>query len=260
MAGELSGRVALVTGAASGIGRAIALRLAGDGANISLVDMNLEGARAAAKEVEGSGVRALALGCDVTDEEAAKQAVKATEDGLGKVGVLVNCAGSFVGNNFCGDMLTEDWQLMLDVHCNGMFFFTRAVIGSMAEGDRIINISSIDGVGGQVLGIHYSAAKAGMIAFTHTLALEVGHRGITVNAIAPGVIVTPMGQLMVDACPDFYERIPIRRFGQPEDIAHTTSFLASPGTSYITGQTIVVDGGLMLANPINNFVLGMMGV
>jgi NAD(P)-dependent dehydrogenase (short-subunit alcohol dehydrogenase family) len=111
-----------------------------------------------------------------------------------------------------------------------------------------------------VLGCHYSAAKAGMIAFTHTLALELGHRGITVNAIAPGVIVTPMGQLMVDACPDFYERIPIRRFGKPEDVAHVTSFLASPGASYTTGQTIVVDGGLMLANPINNFVLGMMGV
>ncbi len=257
---RLSGKVALVTGAASGIGRAIALELASEGASVSAVDMNLEGAQATAKQVENSGVRAVALECDVSDEEAAKQAVKATEDGLGRVGILVNCAGSFVGNNFLGDMLTEDWQAMLDVHCNGMFFFTRAVIGSMTEGDRVINISSIDGVGGQVLGTHYSAAKAGMIGFTHTLALEVGHRGITVNAIAPGVIVTPMGQLLVDACPDFYERIPIRRFGQPEDIAHLTAFLASPGAGYITGQTIVVDGGLTLANPINNFVLGMMGV
>ncbi len=260
MEGRLSGRVALVTGAASGIGRAIALELAGEGASMAIVDMNLEGASAVAKEIEGSGRRALAIQCDVSDEEAAGRVVKEVESGLGAAGILVNCAGMFVGNNFLGDMLTEDWQRTLDVHCNGTFFFSRAVLGSMTEGDRIVNISSIDGVGGQVLGIHYSAAKAAIIGFTHTLALEVGHRGITVNAIAPGVIATPMGQMLMDACPDFYNRIPIRRWGTPEDIAHLTAFLASPGAGYITGQTIVVDGGLMLANPINNFVLGMMGV
>jgi len=260
MEGRLSGRVALVTGAASGIGRAIALRLAGEGANIAVVDMNLEGARAVAQEIDGSGRSALAVQCDVSDEEAVARAVKEVESGLGGAGILVNCAGMFIGNNFLGDMLTEDWQRTLDVHCNGTFFFSRAVVGSMTEGDRIVNISSIDGVGGQVLGIHYSAAKAAVIGFTQTLALEVGHRGITVNAIAPGVIATPMGQMLMEACPDFNQRIPIRRYGTPEDIAHLTAFLASPDAGYITGQTIVVDGGLMLANPINNFVLGMMGV
>ena len=110
------------------------------------------------------------------------------------------------------------------------------------------------------MAIHYSAAKAAIIGFTHTLALEVGHRGITVNAIAPGVITAPMGQMLIDAFPDLYNQIPMRRWGTPEDIAHLTVFLASPGAGYITGQTIVVDGGLLLSSPVNNLVLGVMGV
>jgi len=260
MEGRLTGRVALVTGAASGIGRAIALELAGEGASVAVVDMNVEGAGVVAQEIDGSGRGAMAFQCDVSDEEEVGRVVKQVETGLGTVGILVNCAGMFIGNNFLADMLTEDWQRMLDVHCNGTFFFSRALVKSMTEGDRIVNISSIDGVGGQVLGIHYSAAKAAIIGFTQTLALEVGHRGITVNAIAPGVIVTPMGQMLIEASPDFNRRIPVRRYGTPEDIAHLAAFLASPGAGYITGQTIIIDGGLMLNNPINDFALGMMGV
>jgi len=260
MKGRLSGRVALVTGAASGIGRAIALELASEEASVAIVDMNLEGARTVAKEIDSSGRRALAIQCDVSDEAAVGQVVKEVESGLGAAGILVNCAGMFVGENFLSDMATEDWQRTLDVHCNGTFFFSRAVLGSMTEGDRIVNISSIDAVGGQVLAIHYSAAKAAIIGFTHTLALEVGPRGITVNAIAPGVITAPMGQMLIDAFPDLYNQIPMRRWGTPEDIAHLTAFLASPGAGYITGQTIVVDGGLLLSSPVNNRVLGVMGV
>jgi len=260
MNGKLTGKVALVTGAASGIGKATALQFAREGAVVSIVDTNLEGAKVVAKEIEALNGKAVAIQCDVSNEEQANQAVKETEAKLGNVDILVNCAGMFVGNNFLGDIVTDDWQRMLDVHCSGTFFFSRAVINSMKEGGRIVNISSIDGVQGQVLGIHYAAAKSALIGFTKTLALEVGPKGITVNAIAPGVIRTPMGQMLIDAAPDFDKEIPARRHGEPEDIAELATFLASPGASYITGQIIVVDGGLTLANPVNQFVLKMMGV
>ncbi len=257
--GKLSGRVALVTGAASGIGRAVALQLAQEGAIVSIIDMNLEGARAVAREVESLNGKALAIQCDVSVEEQVNQTVKETAEKLGNVDILVNCAGMFVGNNSLVDMVTVDWLRTLDVHCGGTFFFSRAVVGSMKEGGRIINISSVDGVQGQVLGIHYAAAKAAVIGFTKTLALEVADKGITANAIAPGVIRTPMSQLLIEISPDFYKKIPADRFGEPEDIAELATFLASPGASYLTGQTIVVDGGLTLANPVNQFALEVMG-
>ena len=258
--GRLAGRVALVTGGASGIGRATSLQFASEGAKVAVVDVNLEDARAVVKEIGGSGDRALAVKCDVGVEGEVLRAVKEAGRKLGNIGILVNCAGMFVGNNFTVDMATENWERMMAVHCSGTFFFSRAVVKSMDEGGRVINISSIDGIQGQVLGAHYAAAKAAVIGFTRTLALEVAHRGITVNAIAPGVIVTPMGQMLVDASPDFYKSIPAHRYGKPEDIADVVTYLASPGAGYITGQTIVVDGGLTLANPVNHFALQMMGV
>jgi 3-oxoacyl-[acyl-carrier protein] reductase len=130
----------------------------------------------------------------------------------------------------------------------------------MKEGDRIINISSIDGVQAQFYAAHYAAAKGAIISLTASLALEVAHRGITVNAIAPGHIRTPMGEMLIYFAPDFDKEIPAQRFGEPEDIAELAVFLASPGAGYITGQTIVVDGGLTLANPINRFTVKMMGL
>jgi NAD(P)-dependent dehydrogenase (short-subunit alcohol dehydrogenase family) len=258
MGAGLNDRVALVTGGASGIGRAIALKLAADGARVSVVDMNLEGAEGAANEIKASGGKALALQCDVTSEEQVTAAVKKTQDELGNVGVLVNCAGTALFG-FFQDMTTEDWMKMFDVHCNGMFYFSRAALKSMSEGDRIVNISSIDGVQAQYFATAYAAAKGAMVSFTSSLALEVAHRGITVNAVAPGHIRTPMGEMLIYFAPDFDQDIPVRRFGEPEDIAEAVSFLASPGAGYITGQTIVVDGGLTLANPINRFTAKMMG-
>ena len=256
---RLAGRVALVTGAASGIGRAIALRLAAEGAMVSVVDMNMEGAKAVAKEVDDSNGKALAIQCNVSQEEQVSQAVRETEKRLGNVGILVNCAGIAEGN-FLTDITTKEWVRMFEVHCNGTFFFTRAVVKSMKEGDRIINISSIDAVQAQIFSAHYAAAKGAIIPLTTSLALEVAYRGITVNAIAPGVIRTPMGQLLIDASPGFEKEIPALRYGEPEDIAELAAFLASPGAGYITGQTIVVDGGLTLANPVNRFTAKMMGL
>ena len=259
MPGQLAGRVALVTGAASGMGRAIALRYAQDGAKVAIVDINLDGAKKVAQEIKGLKGKAIAIECDVSKEKQVNQAVKEAREQLGNIGILVNNAG-FAGGCFIADLTTKEWRRMFGVHCDGMFFFSRAVIKSMQKGDRIINISSMDGFQGQVFSTHYAAAKGAMIAFTTSLSLELAPREITVNSIAPGVIRTSMGQMLIDVAPEFYKEIPIPRWGEPEDIAELAAFLASPKASYITGQTILVDGGITIANPVNRFTAKLMGL
>ena len=254
---RLKGRVALVTGAASGIGRAIALRLAEDGASVAVVDIDVEGAQNTAQAIQDLQGKAVAIKCDVCREEQVNQSVRDIEDRLDKIGILVNCAGA-PGANLIDNMTLDEWISMFNINCNGVFLFSKAIIKSMKEGDRIINIASISGVQGQVAATNYAAAKGAIIAFTKSLALEVGHQGITANTIAPGIIRTAMTSAITDYAPDIAKEIPMLRFGEPEDIASLTAFLASREAGYLTGELIVVDGGLSLANPLNRFTANLM--
>ncbi|WXG41638.1 MAG: SDR family NAD(P)-dependent oxidoreductase [Candidatus Freyarchaeum deiterrae] len=252
--GRLLGKIALVTGAASGIGRGIAYRFAMEGAKVSVVDLNIKNAKNVIKEIEDLGGEALAVECDVGDENQVFEAFRETEENLGRVSILVNNAGNSTLSPV-SDMTLEQWRNMFRVHVEGAFNFSRAVIKSMQEGDRIINISSMTALSGDVLGAHYAAAKSAIIGLTKTLALEVAHRGITVNAIAPGIIYTPLSKMIDVVAPEFYKDIPVQRYGKPEDVAGIVAYLASSEASYITGQVIIVDGGLTLSNAINQHAL-----
>ncbi|WXG42076.1 MAG: SDR family NAD(P)-dependent oxidoreductase [Candidatus Freyarchaeum deiterrae] len=240
----LVGKIALVTGAASGIGREIVRRFALEGAKASVVDLNLGDAKKVAKEIKDLGGRAIAIECDVRDEEQVNRAVTDTEKNFGSVDILVNDAG-ILDMADISNITLEKWRNMFRVHVEGAFLFCRAVLKSMKEDGRIINISSIDGIAGGPFVTHYSAAKAAIIGLTRSLMAEIALAGrrITVNAIAPGIMETPMSKAVIQSYPDLLKSIPLQRWGKPEDIAAAASFLASSDASYITGQVIVVDGG-----------------
>ncbi len=245
--GRLLGKVALITGGASGIGRGIAHRFALEGAKVSIVDVNIGHAKNVVKEINDLGGKAIALQCDVRDENQVDKAIEETIKNLGSVDILVNDAGIFDLGKI-SDITLEKWRTMFQVHVEGTFLFSKAVLKNMKEGGRIINVSSVSGITGDALVTSYSAAKAAIVGFTKSLALEVAHKGITVNAIAPGLIYTPMIQMIDTVAPELYKDIPAKRLGKPEDIAAVAAFLASPEASYITGQVIIVDGGLSLTN------------
>jgi 3-oxoacyl-[acyl-carrier protein] reductase len=244
-------RVAIVTGAARGIGASIALRLAADGMSVGVVDLDEQGSERTAKEIVELGGRAIAIGADVADEKAANEAVALTAAELGRPSVLINSAG-IIRDNLIFRMSTADWDAVMDVHLRGAFLMTRAAQAHMTQEKwgRIVNISSTSALGnrGQA---NYAAAKAGLIGFTKTLALELGRFGVTANAIAPGFVETDMTVASAARQGLDYDEwklaaasdIPAGRIGKPEDIAAVASFLCREEAEYVSGQVIYVNGG-----------------
>ena len=244
-------RAAVVTGAGSGIGRAIALRLASDGFAVAILDLDEGAAEKVAGEVAEQGLEGVAVGgVDVSDRAQVDEAVARIRADIGPPLVLVNNAG-ITGFKAFTDITDEKWDRMMQVNLNGPFYCVQAVLPDMFEAGwgRIVNISSSSAQGGQPYMVHYVTSKAGLIGMTKALALELGPRGITVNTIPPGFIDTPMLRvseqrgLIGGTVEETAERTPVRRAGTPEDIAHACSFLVSDGASYVTGQVIGVNGG-----------------
>ena len=250
MAG-LAGKTALVTGAGRGIGRATAVRLARDGARIAI---NFKGNTAAAEEtkraVEATGATAALIQGDVSVDAEADRVVKdALAFGDGKLDILVNNAG-ITRDNLLLRMSAEDWDAVLDLNLRGAFLVTKAALRPMMKqrGGRIVNVSSISGVIGNAGQANYSAAKAGLIAFTKTVAREMAARNITANAVAPGFVPTDLTSIVPKDIQDaMLKQIPLGRFGTAEDVANAIAFLASDEAAYITGQVLIVDGGMVTA-------------
>ncbi|WP_067473138.1 3-oxoacyl-ACP reductase FabG [Actinomadura hibisca] len=246
-----SGRVAVVTGAARGIGAATAVRLAREGFAVAVCDLDEAGCAATAGRVEEAGGRALAVGVDVSDAPAVEAAIARIAAELGPPVVLVNNAG-IIRDNLLFRMSDDDWDSVMSVHLRGAFLMSRAAQRHMTDAGwgRIVNLSSVSALGnrGQA---NYSAAKAGLQGFTKTLAIELGRFGVTANAIAPGFIATEMtAATAARVGMDFEEfkqaaakEIPVRRVGVPEDIAGTVAFLVSDDASFVSGQVIYVAGG-----------------
>lgn len=245
----LEGKVALVTGASRGIGREIALELARQGANVVV---NYAGSEAKANEVadeiKALGKEAFAIKCDVSNQEEVSVMVKETIERFGKLDILVNNAG-ITKDNLLMRMKEEEWDDVININLKGVFLCTKAVTRQMMKQriGRIINIASIVGVSGNPGQANYVAAKAGVIGLTKTTAKELASRNITVNAIAPGFITTDMTDKLTDELKaEMLKQIPLARLGEPKDIAKMTAFLASDDSSYITGQTLHIDGGMVM--------------
>jgi 3-oxoacyl-[acyl-carrier protein] reductase len=245
---ELKGRVALVTGATRGIGRACALALAGAGADVSAIATSEERLAALAKELQAKGVRVHVKRADVSKPEDADAAVNETLQALGRLDILVNNAG-IARDNLLLRMKPEEWDEVMAVNLRGPFNFIKAATRPMMKqrSGRIVNISSVAGLIGNAGQANYTAAKAGLIALTKTAAKEYGSRGILVNAVAPGFIETDMvAGLDPEKMKEVAARLPMGRLGRPEEVAAVVLFLASDLAGYITGQTLVVDGGMSM--------------
>jgi 3-oxoacyl-[acyl-carrier protein] reductase len=244
---RLNEKVAIVTGGAQGIGQGICFRLAEEGAKVAIFDLNLEEAGKTAQEIERSGSTALTLKVDVVRSAEVEAAVKQVVSKFGKVDILVNNAGLSL-SCAVSKMSEEIWDKVQDVNLKGAFLCCRAVMPYMKErrSGKIVNIASIAALRATPFAAHYGASKAGLVAFTQGLAMELGHRNINVNAVGPGIITTPLSSQEIS--PELQEhlknRIPLRRIGVPRDIANAVLFLVSDEASYISGQCLYVCGGL----------------
>lgn len=246
---KLEGKVALVTGASRGIGREVALELAREGANVAVNYAGSEAkAAAVAEEIRSLGREAVVIQADVSDADSVEGMVKQTIEAFGRLDILVNNAG-ITKDNLLMRMKESDWDEVININLKGVFLCTKAVTRQMMKqrSGRIINMSSIVGVSGNPGQANYVAAKSGVIGLTKTTAKELASRGITVNAVAPGFITTDMtDKLNEETKNEMLKQIPLARLGEPIDIARTVVFLASEDSRYMTGQTLHVDGGMVM--------------
>jgi 3-oxoacyl-[acyl-carrier protein] reductase len=245
---QLANQIAVVTGAGRGIGRAIALKFAAEGADLVCISRTAENSAKVAEEVRALGRKAWSHAVDVADGAAVMAASEQVLAEAGRVDILVNNAG-ITRDGLLMRMDEQDWDAVLNTNLRGAFLLTKAFtrVFLKQRSGRIINVASIAGLSGNAGQCNYAASKAGLIGFTKSLARELASRHITVNAVAPGFIETDMTSVLNEALrEEVRKKIPLNTFGQPEDIAHAALFLASPGARYVTGQVLTVDGGLVM--------------
>jgi 3-oxoacyl-[acyl-carrier protein] reductase len=244
----LINKVAVVTGSAQGIGKAIAIKLANAGADVIVVDMDVEGIGQTSKEIESLGVKALGVKCNVADANEVANLVSKIQETFPTIDILVNNAG-ITRDNLLIRMDEKDWDIVLSVNLKGPFLMTKAISQVMMRQrrGRIVNVASVVGMMGNAGQANYAASKGGLVAFTKSVAKEFASRNITCNAVAPGFIETRMTEKLQNAVKENYiKAIPLNRFGTADDVANAILFLASDDASYITGQIIGVDGGMFM--------------
>jgi len=246
--GQLDGKKALVTGAARGIGRAIAEKLAAEGADVAVCDLNLDWLAETGQVIAALGRKALTLATDVSQANSVQQTVAEALQAFGRLDILVNNAG-ITRDGFLVRMAEEDWDQVIAVNLKGTFLFTKAVSRGMIKQKSgiIVNLASIIGLIGNAGQCNYAASKAGVIALTKSAARELASRNIRVNAVAPGFIETKMTAALPEAVrAKMLDAIPMARFGLPDDVANVVLFLASPASAYMTGQVLSISGGMVM--------------